>query len=83
MAKPSSVTNKIKKEFRKKDILTLDEIYSILFQDEELKAIGPNLKHRIRSSIYMLKKNATLELIDKGTYKIINKKGSEGFDPST
>ena len=82
MHKPR-VTSKIKKEFAKKDTLTLNELYSILSQDDELKKVIPNLKHRIRSSIYMLKKNETLELIDKGTYKIINTEDSEGFDPST
>ncbi len=66
-----SVTKKIKREFAKKDTLTLDEIHSILSQDKELEYVMPNLRHRIRNNPYGMKKKGDLELIDKATYKIV------------
>lgn len=71
MDKSSSITNRIKKEFEKKDTLTLHEIYSILSQYEEVEHISSKMKHKIRGSIYNMKKGGDLELIDKATYKIV------------
>lgn len=71
MDKSSSITNRIKKEFEKKDTLTLHEIYSILSQYEEVEYISSNLKHKIRGSIHSMKKRGDLEQIDKAIYKIV------------
>ena len=67
----STLAEKIQKEFIKKDILTLNEIYITLSQDMELKVLTPIIKHSVRSSIYSMKKSGKIELIDKATYKII------------
>jgi len=71
MANHSSITNRIRKEFEKKDILTLHEIYFILSQYQEVERISSHLKHKIRGSIHSMKKSGKLEQIDKATYKII------------
>lgn len=70
MRKNSSVTDKIMTEFAKKETIRLDELYSILSKDDELEPIRHALKHRIRSSVYNLKKQGRLELISKSTYRI-------------
>ena len=74
MNKRSSLTNKIRKEFTKKDTVTLPELYFTLEQDEELEHLRTHLKHRIRSSLYHLKKNNKIKLTGEGTYQLVKKR---------
>ncbi len=83
MTRQSSLTNKIRKEFIKKDIVTLAELYFIIEQDEGIEHPRIHLKHKIRSSLFSLKKIGKIKLIGEGTYQLVKKKDSEGFDPST
>lgn len=71
MSKPSSVTRKILNEFSKNNTIKLDELYFTLSQNEEFEHIQ-HLKHRIRSSLYNLKKQGRIELVSKSTYQILD-----------
>jgi len=72
MTKKPSIITKIKGEFIKTDVIKLDELYSILSQDNDLKSLSPiDLKHRVRSSIYSMKKQGCIKQISKSTYEIV------------
>ena len=73
MKKPSSLINKIRQEFVKKDTIKLVDLYSTLCQDEDLEHLRSHLKHRIRGRLYNMKKRGKIELINEGTYKLINR----------
>ncbi len=70
MGRSSIISNKVKREFSKKNTLTLDELYQTLSKDTALEYVMPHLKHRIRSCLYALKKQGIIELVDKATYQL-------------
>ena len=57
--------------FKKKQVLSLKELYSMLDkQISEAESPG-KAKHRIRAIIFALHKRNQLEHVDKGTLKIV------------
>lgn len=73
MKKIPSLSNKIRKEFAKNDMIKLADLYSTLSQDKELEHVS-HLKHRIRSTLYGMKKVGKIKLIDECTYQLIKSK---------
>tara|TARA_B110000014_G_C19905581_1_gene468556 strand:+ start:300 stop:512 length:213 start_codon:yes stop_codon:yes gene_type:complete len=57
--------------FKKKQVLSLKELYSMLDkQISEAESPG-KAKHRIRAIIFALHKRNQLEHVDKGTWKMV------------
>jgi len=69
--KKISFSKIVRQAFEDKDVRTLHELY-LMFEDNEKLEYEPRvLKHRIRSTLYGLKKTNYIELIDVGKYKKI------------
>lgn len=65
----TSTLDIIRKIFEEKIELTLNELYEILSKNSKFTLSEGKLKHRIRSSIYSLKKNGEITRIKNSTYK--------------
>ena len=59
----------IRSMFDENKELTLKQIYNGLEENSQIEITGNTLKHRIRSSIYSLKKGNSVKRIDAATYK--------------
>ena len=59
----------IRKMFDENKELTLKQIYNGLEENSQIKITGNILKHRIRSSIYSLKKGNSVKRIDTAIYQ--------------
>ena len=64
-----SMIKLIRHMFNENNELTLKQIYDILEENPKIEITGNILKHRIRSSIYSLKKGNSVKRIDAATYK--------------
>ena len=64
-----SMIKLIQKMFDENKELTLKQIYDSLEENSKIEITGNTLKHRIRSSIYSLKKSNSLKRIDAATYQ--------------
>ena len=65
-----SITDIIRNEFDKNDEVTLDELYNVLAKNPIVKHLeSSKIKHRVRSTIYSLKKGNSIVQIGKATYK--------------
>ena len=64
-----SMIKLIRKMFDENKELTLKQIYDALEENSKIEITGNTLKHRIRSSIYSLKKSNSLKRIDAATYQ--------------
>ena len=64
-----SMIKLIRKMFDEDKELTLKQIYDGLEENSNIEITGNTLKHRIRSSIYSLKKGNSVKRIDAATYK--------------
>ena len=64
-----SMVKLIRKMFDENKELTLKQIYDSLEENSKIEITGNTLKHRIRSSIYSLKKSNSLKRIDAATYQ--------------
>ena len=59
----------IRKMFDENKELTLKQIYDGQEENSNIELTGNTLKHRIRSSIYSLKKGNSVKRIDAATYQ--------------
>ena len=57
--------------FEKNEQLTLNQLYDILSQNPKFTLSEVKMRHRIRSSIYTLKKNGEIIRVKDSTYKKI------------
>ena len=64
-----SMVKLIRKMFDENKELTLKQIYDGLEENSNIGITGNTLKHRIRSSIYSLKKGNSVKRIDAATYQ--------------
>jgi len=64
-----SMIKLIRKMFDENNELTLKQIYDGLEENSNIEMTGNTLKHRIRSSIYSLKKGNSVKRIDAATYQ--------------
>ena len=64
-----SMIKLIRKMFDENKELTLKQIYDSLEENSKIEITGNTLKHRIRSSIYSLKKANSVKRIDAATYQ--------------
>lgn len=65
-----SITDIIRNEFNKNDEITLEELYDILAKNPIVKHLDSRkIKHRVRSTIYSLKKGNSIIQVGKATYK--------------
>ena len=64
-----SMIKLIRQMFDENNELTLKQIYDGLEENSNIEMTGNTLKHRIRSSIYSLKKGNSVKRIDAATYK--------------
>ena len=64
-----SMIKLIRSMFDENKELTLKQIYDGLEENSNIEMTGNTLKHRIRSSIYSLKKGNSVKRIDAATYK--------------
>ena len=64
-----SMIKLIRSMFDENKELTLKQIYNGLEENSQIEITGNILKHRIRSSIYSLKKGSSVKRIDTATYK--------------
>ena len=55
--------------FEKNEQLTLNQLYDILSQNPKFTLSKVKMRHRIRSSIYALKKNDEIIRVKDSTYK--------------
>ena len=64
-----SMIKLIRNMFDKNKELTLKQIYDSLEENSKIEITGNTLKHRIRSSIYSLKKGNFVKRITVSTYQ--------------
>ena len=64
-----SMIKLIRHMFNENKELTLKQIYNGLEENSQIEITGNTLKHRIRSSIYSLKKGNSVKRITVATYK--------------
>ncbi len=65
-----SITDIVRSEFKKGTEVTLEQLYHILSQNPKIQKLEPNKqKHRVRSTIYSLKKSNDIIQVGKATYK--------------
>lgn len=64
-----SMVKLIRQMFDENKELTLKQIYDSLEENPKIEITGNTLKHRIRSSIYSLKKGNSIKRIDAATYQ--------------
>jgi len=67
-----STLNLMRDIFKENEQLTLNELYDILSKNPKFTLSEVNMRHRIRSSIYALKKNGEIMRVKDSTYKKIN-----------
>ena len=65
----TSFVKLIRNEFNKGKELSLDQLYSILSKNPDMKLTPSILKHRIRSSIYSLQQNNEITRVGEARYK--------------
>ena len=64
-----SMIKLIRKMFDENKELTLKQIYDSLEENSKIEITGNTLKHRVRSSIYSLKKGNFVKRITAATYQ--------------
>lgn len=64
-----STLNLMRDIFKENEQVTLDELYDILSKNPKFTLSKEKMRHRIRSSIYTLKKNEEVMRIKNSTYK--------------
>lgn len=70
----TSTINLIRQIFEEHELATLDELYEILSNNPKFTLSKTVIRHRIRSSIFALKKNGEITRIKNSTYKKIQLK---------
>jgi len=55
--------------FNEDEEITLNEMYHSLSTNKDIELRGSTLKHRIRSTLYGLKKSGKIKRVSDGTYK--------------
>ena len=64
--------NLMREIFKENKQLTLNQLYDILSQNPKFTLSESKMRHRIRSSIYTLKKNKEIMRVKDSTYEKIN-----------
>ena len=64
-----STLNLMRGIFEENEQLTLNQLYDVLSLNPKFNLSEPELRHRIRSSIYALKNNGEIIRIADSTYK--------------
>lgn len=67
-----STLNLMRDIFEENEQLTLNQLYDILSQNPKFTLSEAKMRHRIRSSIYTLKKNGEIIRVKDSTYKKID-----------
>lgn len=70
MAKQSQLTRKIVNVFLIYETIRLGDLYALLSEDAELKNIR-HIEHKIRGSIYHLKKQGKVKSVSGATYQYV------------
>lgn len=64
-----STLNLMRDIFEENEQITLNQLYGILSQNPKFTLSETKMRHRIRSSIYALKKNGEIIRVKDSTYK--------------
>jgi len=59
----------IRREFDKKNVVSLNDLYIILSQNPKIPIKGKKLRHRIRSTLNSLNQQYEIIRIEEGVYK--------------
>lgn len=67
----NSISNIIRQEFSRKKRLTINELCIVINADPNIDSSKIDVNHRVRSSLYSMKKSGQIKWVADSTYEII------------